>query len=54
MIVDVMKKVLGTKQDRDLKLLRPLLKNINSLEEQIKKLSIKKYKTNEFLKETKK
>ena len=35
----VLKKVFGTKQDRDIKLMRPLLNQINSFEEQIKKLS---------------
>lgn len=39
MLQNVMKKVFGTKQDRDIKVLRPLLREINSLEEGIKKLS---------------
>lgn len=39
MFNNVMKKVFGTKQDRDIKVLAPLLRQINSLEEDIKKLS---------------
>ena len=39
MIGGIMKKVFGTKQDRDLKLLKPLVDKINSLEEKMKKLS---------------
>ena len=39
MIGGIMKKVFGTKQDRDLKLLKPIVDKINSLEEQMKKLS---------------
>ena len=39
MISDVMKKVFGTKQDRDIKALKPLLNEINSLEPMMKKLS---------------
>ena len=39
MINNVMKKVFGTKQDRDLKALQPILKEVNSLEEKIKQLS---------------
>ncbi|MBD64481.1 MAG: preprotein translocase subunit SecA [Halobacteriovoraceae bacterium] len=39
MIVDAMKKVFGTKQDRDIKIMKPLLKKINGLEVDIKKLS---------------
>ncbi len=38
-MIQVFKKVFGTKQDRDLKLLKPLLSQINGLEENIKKLS---------------
>lgn len=39
MLQNVMKKIFGTKQDRDIKELRPLLKQIGALEEQIKELS---------------
>ncbi|MAZ49677.1 MAG: preprotein translocase subunit SecA [Halobacteriovoraceae bacterium] len=39
MLNDVLKKVFGTKQSRDMKALKPLLKEINALEEQMKKLS---------------
>jgi preprotein translocase subunit SecA len=38
-MLNVIKKVFGTKQDRDIKVLRPLLKEINSFEEKIKQLS---------------
>lgn len=39
MINNMMKKVFGTKHDRDIKAMRPLLNKINQLEEQMKKLS---------------
>jgi preprotein translocase subunit SecA len=39
MISSVVKKIFGTKQDRDIKSLRPLVEKINSLEETIKKMS---------------
>lgn len=39
MISNVMKKIFGTKQDRDLKRLIPLVKEINNLEQQMQKLS---------------
>ncbi|MBC76793.1 MAG: preprotein translocase subunit SecA [Halobacteriovoraceae bacterium] len=39
MLNSVMKKFFGTKQDRDIKDLRPMLERINSLEEEIQKLS---------------
>lgn len=39
MLSNVMKKIFGTKQDRDLKRLIPLVKEINNLEEQMQKLS---------------
>lgn len=39
MLDTVMKKIFGTKQDRDIKELMPLLKQINSIEEQMQKLS---------------
>jgi len=39
MLTNVMKKIFGTKQDRDLKRLLPLVKDINALESQIEKLS---------------
>ena len=39
MLNSVMKKFFGTKQDRDIKELRPLLERINSLEGEIQKLS---------------
>ena len=39
MIVNAMKKVFGTKQDRDIKVLRPLLNQINAYEENMQKLS---------------
>ncbi len=38
-MINVLKKVFGTKQDRDIKALKPMLRNINSLEEQMKKLT---------------
>ncbi len=38
-MIDVLKKVFGTKQDRDMKNLRPLLKQINNLEADMVKLS---------------
>jgi preprotein translocase subunit SecA len=38
-MIGVLKKVFGTKQDRDMKALRPLLKEINSFESQMAKLS---------------
>ncbi|MGH1469538.1 MAG: hypothetical protein ACRBBP_11820, partial [Bdellovibrionales bacterium] len=37
--MNVLKKVFGTKQDRDMKSLRPLLKQINALEADMAKLS---------------
>ncbi len=39
MINNVMKKIFGTKQDRDIKTMRPLLNEINSYKEKIKALS---------------
>lgn len=39
MISGVMKKIFGTKQDRDIKAMRPLLNQINSLREQMQSLS---------------
>lgn len=39
MLQNVMKKIFGTKQDRDMKGLQPLLKQINSFEPQIKQMS---------------
>lgn len=39
MLQNVMKKIFGTKQDRDIKELRPLLNQINSFEERMQKLS---------------
>jgi len=39
MITTVMKKVFGTKQDRDMKALKPLLNEINSFEAKMKELS---------------
>jgi preprotein translocase subunit SecA len=39
MLTNVMKKIFGTKQDRDLKTLIPLVKEINALEPQMEKLS---------------
>lgn len=39
MLSGAFKKIFGTKQDRDLKVLRPLVSKINALEEQMKKLS---------------
>jgi preprotein translocase subunit SecA len=39
MISSLMKKVFGTKQDRDIKAMRPLLVQINSMEEQMKAMS---------------
>jgi len=39
MINNVMKKVFGTKQDRDIKTLKPLLNEVNALEPQMKQLS---------------
>lgn len=39
MIGNVMKKVFGTKQDRDIKALEPLLNKVNALEPMMKKLS---------------
>ncbi len=39
MIQDVLKKVFGTKQDRDIKSMKPLLNEINSLEEKMQQLS---------------
>ncbi len=39
MLQNVMKKIFGTKQDRDMKELQPLLKQINSLEPKMKALS---------------
>lgn len=38
-MIKVIKKVFGTKQDRDMKALKPLLKQINSYEEKMKSLS---------------
>lgn len=38
-MIGVLKKVFGTKQDRDMKTLRPLLNEINKLEAQMEKLS---------------
>jgi preprotein translocase subunit SecA len=37
--MDFIKKIFGTKHDRDIKSLRPLVKKINELEEQMKKMS---------------
>lgn len=39
MLSNVMKKIFGTKQDRDIKRLAPLVREINGLEEQMQKLS---------------
>lgn len=39
MISDVMKKIFGTKQDRDIKSMKPILNQINSLKEQMQNLS---------------
>ena len=39
MISDVMKKIFGTKQDRDIKAMRPILNQVNSHKEQMQKLS---------------
>ena len=39
MLQNVMKKIFGTKQDRDIKELRPLLNQINAFEERMQKLS---------------
>lgn len=39
MFTSVMKKFFGTKQDRDIKILKPILDQVNSLEEKMKKLS---------------
>lgn len=39
MINNVMKAVFGTKQDRDLKALKPILKEVNALEEKMQQLS---------------
>src|SRR5690606_5574490 len=39
MLDSVMKKVFGTKQDRDIKLMQPILSQINALEEKIQQLS---------------
>jgi preprotein translocase subunit SecA len=39
MITGVMKKIFGTKQDRDIKMMRPILNQVNSYMEEMKKLS---------------
>jgi preprotein translocase subunit SecA len=39
MISDVMKKIFGTKQDRDIKAMKPVLNQVNSYQEQMKGLS---------------
>ena len=38
-MLSTFKKIFGTKNSRDLKKLKPIVKQINSLEEEIKKLS---------------
>ncbi|MEX0798237.1 MAG: preprotein translocase subunit SecA, partial [Bacteriovoracaceae bacterium] len=50
MLQNVMKKFLGTKQDRDIKEIQPLVQQINSLEDQMKKMSDEELKaqTNKF------
>jgi preprotein translocase subunit SecA len=50
MLSNVMKKIFGTKQDRDLKSLIPIVKDINSLEPDMEKLSDEELKaqTNKF------
>lgn len=39
MISGVLKKIFGTKQDRDIKSLRPILDQVNAFEEQLRKMS---------------